>query len=71
MSFDKIRHVLGFTARHRIEDGVREVRELLQSGSIDANASEFSNLKHLRESGFGGAERGVTARELRTRAAAS
>jgi len=71
VSFDKIRHVLGFVARHRIEDGVREVRELLQSGSIDADAPIFSNLKHLRESGFGGAERRETARVVRARVAAS
>jgi hypothetical protein len=58
VSFEKIRHVLGFTPQHRIEDGVREVRELLASGSLDAGASVYSNLKHLREIGFGGPQRG-------------
>ncbi len=60
VSFDKIRHVLGFLPQYRIEDGVREVRELLASG-IDANAAVYSNLKYLRESGFGGAQRGTKA----------
>jgi len=54
VSFDKIRHVLGFTARHSIEDGVREIRELLSSSAIDGEQSIYSNLKHLREHGFGG-----------------
>jgi nucleoside-diphosphate-sugar epimerase len=54
VSFDKVRHVLGFTANYRIEDGVREVRELLTSAVIDGGDSVYSNLKHLREHGFGG-----------------
>jgi nucleoside-diphosphate-sugar epimerase len=54
VSFDKIRHVLGFTARYRIEDGVREIRQLLASGAIDGELAVYSNLKHLREHGFGG-----------------
>lgn len=54
VSFDKIRHVLGFTARHRIEDGVREVRELLEAKTIDGEDPIYSNLKYLREHGFGG-----------------
>jgi nucleoside-diphosphate-sugar epimerase len=54
VSFDKVRHVLGFTAKYRIEDGVREVRELLTSAAIDSGDSVYSNLKHLREHGFGG-----------------
>ena len=64
VSFEKIRHVLGFSARYRIEDGVREVRELLQSGAIDPEASVFSNLKHLRAGGFGGAESSVRPRVI-------
>jgi nucleoside-diphosphate-sugar epimerase len=58
VSFEKIRHVLGFTPSYRIEDGVREVRELLAGGGLDADASVYSNLKHLREIGFGGPQRG-------------
>jgi len=54
VSFDKIRHVLGFHARYRIEDGVREIRDLLASDAIDGERSVYSNLKHLREHGFGG-----------------
>ena len=56
VSFDKIRHVLGFGARYRIEDGVREVRDLLASETIDGERAVYSNLKHLRERGFGGTE---------------
>lgn len=59
VSFEKIRHVLGFAARHRIEDGVRELRDLLGSGEIDGEASVYSNLKHLRQHGFAGADRTV------------
>lgn len=54
VSFDKVRHVLGFAASYRIEDGVREIRELLTSAAIDSGDSVYSNLKHLREHGFGG-----------------
>lgn len=53
VSFAKIRHVLGFEPRYGIEDGVREVRDLLQSGTIDPDSSIYSNLRHLREHGFG------------------
>jgi nucleoside-diphosphate-sugar epimerase len=53
VSFDKIRHVLGFVPQYSVEDGVREVRDLLMSGSIDPDLSIYSNLKHLREHGFG------------------
>jgi len=58
VSFDKIRHVLGFSPRYRIEDGVREVRDLLAAETIDAEGSIYSNLKHLREYGFSGMEHG-------------
>jgi nucleoside-diphosphate-sugar epimerase len=69
VSFDKIRHVLGFAPRYRIEDGVREVRDLLVSEGIDGERSMYSNLKHLRECGFGArtqvgaeAERGAASK---------
>jgi nucleoside-diphosphate-sugar epimerase len=58
VSFDKIRHVLGFSPRYRIEDGVREVRDLLAAGTVDGEQSIYSNLKHLREYGFSSAEHG-------------
>ena len=54
VSFDKIRHVLGFAARHRIEDGVREVRSLLAQDGFDAADPVYSNLKHLETFGFSG-----------------
>jgi nucleoside-diphosphate-sugar epimerase len=53
VSFAKIHHVLGFEPVYGIEDGVREVRDMLASGTIDADASIYSNLRHLREHGFG------------------
>ena len=54
VSFDKIRHVLGFAARYRIEDGVQEIRRVLESGEIDGNDERFSNLKYLKAHGFHG-----------------
>ncbi len=62
VSFDKIRHLLGFSARHRVEDGIREVRALLESGSIRVEAPIYSNLAYLRERGFRG-ERPRLARD--------
>ena len=54
VSFDKIRHVMGFAPRYRIQDGVREIREFLAAEAVDGDCSVYSNLKHLREHGFGG-----------------
>lgn len=57
VSFDKIRHVLGFAARYRIEDGVREVRALLETDGFDATDPVYSNLKYLDTFGFSGRSR--------------
>jgi nucleoside-diphosphate-sugar epimerase len=54
VSFDKIRHVLGFAVRYRIEDGVREVRQMLERDDFDAAAPVYSNLKQLETFGFSG-----------------
>jgi nucleoside-diphosphate-sugar epimerase len=54
VSFDKIRHVLGFAARYRIEDGVREVQSLLEREGFDAADPVYSNLKYLDTYGFCG-----------------
>jgi nucleoside-diphosphate-sugar epimerase len=54
VSFEKIRHVLGFTPRHTIEDGVREIRAFLERNDLNANDPVYSNLKHLSEHGFQG-----------------
>jgi len=54
VSFDKIRHVLRFTARYRVEDGVAEVRALLERGEIDPDDVRYSNLKFLKAHGFRG-----------------
>ena len=52
VSFEKIRHVLGFTVRHRIEDGIREVRSLIERGEVDVGDEHFSNLRYLQTHGF-------------------
>ncbi len=60
VSFDKIRYVLKFTPRYRIEDGVREVRALIERGEIDPNDPRYSNFLYLKSYGFYG--RGRTPR---------
>jgi nucleoside-diphosphate-sugar epimerase len=52
VSFDKIRHVLGFTPRYRVEDGIREVRQLIERGEVDGEDERYSNLKYLKTFGF-------------------
>ena len=54
VSFEKVRHVLGFAPRHRIEDGVQEMAELFRTGRIDGSDPRYSNLAYLREFGFTG-----------------
>ena len=56
VSFDKIRHVLGYSARYRIEDGVREVLSLLERGEIDGSEDCLSNQRYLERHGFHGLE---------------
>lgn len=58
VNFAKIRHVLGFSPRHRLEDGIGEMEELFRTGRIDGNDPRFSNLEYLRNFGFTG-ERGA------------
>jgi nucleoside-diphosphate-sugar epimerase len=70
VSFDKIRHVLGFTARYRIEDGVGEVRKLIEGESIAIDDDRYSNLNFLRNHGFRGHRHDVDAGAV-ARAAAS
>jgi nucleoside-diphosphate-sugar epimerase len=52
VSFDKVRHVLGFVPRYRVEDGVNEVRALLEKNAVDADDPACSNLKFLKLHGF-------------------
>ena len=52
VSFDKIRHVLGFAARYRVEDGIREVRSMIERREIDGEDERYSNLKYLKMHGF-------------------
>ncbi len=54
VSFDKIRHVLGFVPAHTIENGIDEVKALLEKGRLDWTAPRYSNLGWLRQHGFGG-----------------
>jgi nucleoside-diphosphate-sugar epimerase len=52
VSFEKIRHVLGFAARYRVEDGIREVHTLAARGEVDGNDERYSNLLYLKKHGF-------------------
>ena len=54
VSFEKIKHVLGFSPRHRIEDGVLEVKGLLERGEVDPDDVRTSNLAYLKANGFRG-----------------
>ncbi|HEY2773583.1 MAG TPA: SDR family oxidoreductase [Candidatus Binatia bacterium] len=54
VSFDKIRHVLGFTASVSIEQGIDEVKDLLERARIDWTDARYSNVGWLRHHGFGG-----------------
>jgi nucleoside-diphosphate-sugar epimerase len=49
VSFKKIRDRLGFTCEVTVEDGVREIKQAIETGLIgDFRAAEFSNLNYLR-----------------------
>lgn len=54
VSFDKIRHVLGFQPRFGVEDGVRQVSGLLRDGSVDPADLRYYNLQYLECHGFQG-----------------
>jgi nucleoside-diphosphate-sugar epimerase len=54
VSFDKIRHVMGFTPDRTIDEGIDEVRRLLETEKLDPDDSRYSNLKHLQTHGFVG-----------------
>ncbi len=62
VSFDKIRHVLGFRARHAVTDGVAQVRQLLEDGSVDPKDLRYYNLGYLEQHGFGGIKKTEIAR---------
>ncbi|MCK4546899.1 MAG: SDR family oxidoreductase [Candidatus Eisenbacteria sp.] len=47
VSFDKIAHVLGYSTRFRIEDGIREIQEILASGRVgDYTEDTYYNVKY-------------------------
>lgn len=54
VSFDKIRHVLGFVPSRTIEHGVDEVKALLEQKGLDFTQPVFSNLAWLKQHGFAG-----------------
>lgn len=54
VSFDKIRHVLGFIPSHSIEQGVEEVKDLVLNQKLDWKDLKYSNLGWLRKHGFRG-----------------
>jgi len=58
VSFDKIRHVLGFVPSRTIDCGVDEVKALLEKGRLDFTDTRYSNLAWLKANGFGGLGRG-------------
>jgi len=54
VSFDKIRHVLGYVPATSIETGIDEIRSLLERTRLDWSDPRYSNLEWLRQHGFGG-----------------
>jgi nucleoside-diphosphate-sugar epimerase len=54
VSFDKIRHVLGFEPQHTIENGVDEVKALVEKQRLDWTDPRYSNLAWLKARGFSG-----------------
>jgi len=58
VSFDKIRHVLGFVPSHSIEQGIDEIRSLIEKDRLDWTDARYSNLAWLKKNGFAGLGRG-------------
>lgn len=54
VSFDKIRHVLGFEPSTTIAQGVDEIRSLLEKRGLDWTDPRYSNLAWLKQQGFAG-----------------
>lgn len=54
VSFDKIRHVLGFVPSRSIDQGIDEVKALVEKPGIDWTNTLYSNLGWLRSNGFAG-----------------
>ncbi len=54
VSFDKIRHVLGFVPQVTIDQGIDEVKALLEKRRLDWTDARYSNLAWLKQNGFGG-----------------
>jgi len=47
VSFDKIRHVLGFECERRVEDGVQEIAAMLRDGRIpDYQQDRYYNVRY-------------------------
>lgn len=55
VSFDKIRHVLGFTARFTVRDGIRELHRAFAERRVVAPDDErYHNFRYLKRHGFAG-----------------
>jgi nucleoside-diphosphate-sugar epimerase len=54
VSFDKIRHVLGFEPQFTIDQGVDEVKALIEKRRLDWTDARYSNLAWLKANGFSG-----------------
>jgi hypothetical protein len=53
VSFDKIRHVLGFQTQFTIQDGVREIVTAFRDGVVaDPKHERYHNFRHLKAHGF-------------------
>ncbi len=53
VSFNKIRHVLGFRARVTLKDGIQEIVNAVRSGQVvDWRDPVYSNLRHLEGAGL-------------------
>lgn len=67
VSFKKIRDQLGFTCEVTVEDGVREIKEALESGVVedfrDPRYSNLNYLKRLREANHPSASKRQDTRE--------
>ena len=49
-NFNKIRQVLGFTPRWTVEDGIRQVIDVIKRGEVtDYREAKYSNVKYLTE----------------------
>lgn len=53
VNFDKIREVLNFETEYSIEDGIKEIKEAFENGTIEGEYTDqrYSNYKSLKQNG--------------------